>query len=607
MQKIRNLSLALLPLTIGLVACGGGGGSSTPTDTNTTNLTGQFVDAAVANISYRTVPSGLTGRTDTNGFFSYQTGDSIIFSIRGKDLPTLPTSNKITISSFDNLSTTDNPDLGINIATLLQTLDQDNDPSNGLHIPTETEETAELAANLNFDQTSVNFQIDQNTQDSLTSDDGTLVSDADAKQHIADQLKALLTSGNGAWRMYTAGPGETDLSQIVTFTEENTVIGDVYVNGWFGRTIDSTDGNSSTPYETTHEGLISDGTLKLIHEGKGKEGTEEWDVLIFKGQDGFDEDAFLYFDNRQTALYDVADVSVSAGTKWSFLFGEKNSSVTKYGDYNFTSSSSVSWTLKSSSGQDLSGTGTYKNLQTAIDFFNGQGDSSIKGLEISIDDGKDFFLAVSPGEVGLYAHAFKDSFGNIEEDYFIVSENAELMEQIRKAAGVVADEGENAASDESVTVSITATTTAYTPGEFRSANNGASTMQCNQNENKQVGDTEIFSEVWARSGETITANETGSSDDQWTMPINLSTSTINLDETFTEVDPTGQIDDIFTSTSISTGSLTWNAETQKFEGSLREINTLAWNINQETSVCDETLDLTVTIISGSASTFLGSN
>lgn len=152
MKKIRNLSLALLPLTIGLVACGGGASSSTPTDTSSTNLTGQFVDAAVANISYRTSPSGLTGRTNANGFFNYQSGDYIIFSVRGKDLPTVPAISKVTIGSFDNLSTTDDPDLGVNIATFLQTLDQDNDPSNGLQIPTETEETTTLATNLNFDQ-----------------------------------------------------------------------------------------------------------------------------------------------------------------------------------------------------------------------------------------------------------------------------------------------------------------------------------------------------------------------------------------------------------------------------------------------------------------------
>jgi len=61
----------------------------------------------------------------------------------------------------------------------------------------------------------------------------------------------------------------------------------------------------------------------------------------------------------------------------------------------------------------------------------------IRGLAIRIteDPGThDFFLAISPGEVGLYMHAFIDEFGNIEEDYFLISENAELMEQIRKAA-----------------------------------------------------------------------------------------------------------------------------------------------------------------------------
>ena len=160
-------------------------------------------------------------------------------------------------------------------------------------------------------------------------------------------------------------------------------------------------------------------------------------------------------------------------------------------------------------------------------------------------------------------------------------------------------------SDATVTVSVTITTTAYTQGDLITANGGAASMQCDMNETKQVGDTETFSEIWSRTDETITAYEQDDLEDQWTMPINLSTSTIDLNDTYVEEDPTGQFGDIFTSAEVSSGSLVWNAETEAFEGTIREISTLSWTINDSTSVCDETMDVSVEIISGSSSAFLG--
>lgn len=162
-----------------------------------------------------------------------------------------------------------------------------------------------------------------------------------------------------------------------------------------------------------------------------------------------------------------------------------------------------------------------------------------------------------------------------------------------------------AAEDVTVTVNITTTITEYTQGALREAD--GATMQCDLYEDKQVGGTETHQEVWTRSGATITGYEEGYLEDTWTMPIDLSARTININETFTELNPTGQVDDIFESTYVSTGSLVWNADTQAFEGSIREVTTLSWSINSQTSVCDETFSVSVTITAGSASEFLGSN
>lgn len=157
--------------------------------------------------------------------------------------------------------------------------------------------------------------------------------------------------------------------------------------------------------------------------------------------------------------------------------------------------------------------------------------------------------------------------------------------------------------DPSIEVQVTLTTTAYEQGELRTSD-GAD-MQCDMNENKQVGDVDIFTEVWTRSGDTITVHEVGDYDDEWTMPINLSTATIDVNDTYVDVDPTGNFGDIYTSTEVSTGSLVWNTANSAFEGSVNEVNTLAWSVNDETSVCNETMDVSVTVLDGSIEKFLG--
>ena len=75
MKRRLFLTTALL-LSFGLAGCGGGGG----TESTPTTLTGQFVDAPVANLEYET-SSGITGRTDSNGYFKYRPGDTVTFKV----------------------------------------------------------------------------------------------------------------------------------------------------------------------------------------------------------------------------------------------------------------------------------------------------------------------------------------------------------------------------------------------------------------------------------------------------------------------------------------------------------------------------------------------
>jgi len=95
-------------------------------------LTGVFIDSPVANISFST-PSG-SGNTNENGEFFYQPGEHITFSIGDITLPPVPARALITpLDIFSATSVTDNE--VTNLSRLLQSLDTDANPENGIFIP----------------------------------------------------------------------------------------------------------------------------------------------------------------------------------------------------------------------------------------------------------------------------------------------------------------------------------------------------------------------------------------------------------------------------------------------------------------------------------------
>ncbi len=188
----------------------------------------------MANIAYTASPSGTTGFTDENGFFDFESGDTVTFSVRGVDLPSVPATGKVTINDFDKVSTADSGDLGLNIAILLQSLDSDGDASNGIQIPDETEETADKAANVDFDQPVNDFVSDTETgvQAALVEGDSAPVTADAAKEHLDSQMEDLLLSGTGVWRLYVIGddPGIRN----VTFNDDGTInYTNVQEGGWY--------------------------------------------------------------------------------------------------------------------------------------------------------------------------------------------------------------------------------------------------------------------------------------------------------------------------------------------------------------------------------------
>lgn len=144
LQTIRTGITTLLLLC--LVACGGGGGGSTGNRTGSTYLTGVFLDSPVAGINYRT-GSG-SGKTNANGEFTYVAGETITFSIGNVDLPSALASATVTPLNLAN-TTDPNHQVVSNILVLLQSIDNDGNPVNGIQISNTAHSAATSAIDFN--------------------------------------------------------------------------------------------------------------------------------------------------------------------------------------------------------------------------------------------------------------------------------------------------------------------------------------------------------------------------------------------------------------------------------------------------------------------------
>lgn len=234
---MKNLAVGVLcPLVLVLTACGGGGSSggkpkssssaavssvapasssaavssvasstavSSSSDSSVSSSaassssvaaqTGVFVDSAVAGIKYLTAPSGLTGYTSPTGQYQYAEGDKVVFSIGDLVFPEVTAKGVVTpVDIAAEADSTNAARIQLNIAALLQSLDTDGNPDNGISINYNT--AATVAAAVNFNQPYADFaQLPAVT--TLVANSGstttTLVSELDAAAHLNESIADL--------------------------------------------------------------------------------------------------------------------------------------------------------------------------------------------------------------------------------------------------------------------------------------------------------------------------------------------------------------------------------------------------------------------------------
>ena len=125
---------AALAVAALLAACGGGGGDDTTSTGNTGGngtQTGKFIDAAVQGLDYY-VGGVKAGTTNAAGEFTYTAGQAVTFKVGNVTIGTTGTGDLSTVTPAD---LTANAASMSNILVLLQSLDADANPDNGIAIP----------------------------------------------------------------------------------------------------------------------------------------------------------------------------------------------------------------------------------------------------------------------------------------------------------------------------------------------------------------------------------------------------------------------------------------------------------------------------------------
>ena len=186
-QKTGKIAL-VISIFLGLIfifnGCSGSG-SNTTTSKLLNPFTGAMVDSSVSGLNY-TCSSGNSGVTNALGEFTCESGDTVRFSLGSIDLGEVPMQEFITPFTLF----ADSQEAALNLAQLLQTLDIDNDLSNGIVINTQLLET--LGTNIDFRSTS----FDEDIQ-ALLGNSVTLVGELDARKHLNETFIALNINDDG--------------------------------------------------------------------------------------------------------------------------------------------------------------------------------------------------------------------------------------------------------------------------------------------------------------------------------------------------------------------------------------------------------------------------
>lgn len=293
MNKKYIFSIGVATAALMMGGCGGGDSSSASIDTGT----GYYVDSAVEGVHYDC--GSLSGTTDINGAFRFEKGRNCAFSIAGIRLKEVNASELV-----DDKIIVEND---VKIAQVLQTLDVDGNPDNGITITPEVINTvAEVLKDENgnpkLPDTEEKLEILSETLSQKVADyQGHAVSAEEAELHLEktrknvqeEELKALLAGKT----VYAVGHeiNGTDLWYgKVTFNDDLSSLHYTELGG--------EDAGSEEDYTITLDGnkIIwnEDNSYTIVGENKGN-----YIEVDYKANGALDSHTRLYFNKTKAEAY----------------------------------------------------------------------------------------------------------------------------------------------------------------------------------------------------------------------------------------------------------------------------------------------------------------
>ncbi len=279
-MKVRFVSFGLAPLPAALVtslvltACGGSNNSS-QTPAVTPAISGVFLDAAVEGLDYEAGNSKNSTRAD--GGFSCTSGETLNFNLGGLKLGSAACGNLLTPLDLAKASSPKEESV-INRLVTLQTLDEDNDVSNGIKIAANLK-TALANQSLDFNAAPTEFNLALNKLlSTLPANYQGRTVDADKRALAREHFEDTLASKTAKPYVDTVSQTNTLGSISVSITRYQVQAEDKYYVPYEG-----SDANIKADFP---KGFLPAYGSGLTFKGKAADGSLEFYAITDRGPNG---------------------------------------------------------------------------------------------------------------------------------------------------------------------------------------------------------------------------------------------------------------------------------------------------------------------------------
>lgn len=209
-MKKSLIGLSIVSSILLLTACGGSDSDGVST------ITGQFIDGVVEGADYN-CSSGSTGTTNSNGEYTCKVGDTVIFSVAGVELGSAIAEKIITPKTLQS-----SEEAAINIAQVLQTLDDDGDTSNGIQLNKNSNKYQ------NLKQEAIQNTINWSHSNFDTVVGGyigeALVNETTAKEHMENTIASFMNNNSDSSDTTNTSTSEYDGKQVLIYNNISTII-----------------------------------------------------------------------------------------------------------------------------------------------------------------------------------------------------------------------------------------------------------------------------------------------------------------------------------------------------------------------------------------------